>query len=295
MEQINSHAEAVTATASAAINNQSNPDIITNIPEARQTKAMGVAFLREQLQALQDPQKVSKMDPYELQLGLEQQGYDVAMQRLLHMKESSRERGDTLAAMNLTPLKNIMWEWHQKTVPLIVKEIEECDAAKGRGQDRKMYGPFLKLLKPETLSMITMMELLRLHNSSGIADGMKTARAVIDVGKAVEMEYNAIQIKRASAKRAQKNYEVHNLFASGKLFNMAVRRAHMDMVKQQEGVGELLESSSEGDTGTSSQSEWTPVWPSTIRAKVGSVLASIFIDAAKIPVPSFNPETGEKM
>ncbi|KAG2225140.1 hypothetical protein INT45_011823 [Circinella minor] len=295
MEQINSHAEALASAASSALSAQSNPDIITDVPEARQTEAMGVAFLREQLQALQDPQKVVKMDPYELQLGLEQQGYDVAMQRLLHMKESSRERGDTLAAMNLTPLKNIMWEWHQKTVPLIVKEIEECDAVQGRGQDRKMYGPFLKLLKPETLSMITMMELLRLHNSSGIADGMKTARAVIDVGKAVEMEYNAIQIKRASAKRTQKNYEVHNLFASGKLFNMAVRRAHMDMVKQQEGVGELLESSSEGDTGTSSQSEWTPVWPSTIRAKVGSVLASIFIDAAKIPVPSFNPETGEKI
>ncbi|KAI9246437.1 hypothetical protein BDA99DRAFT_526873 [Phascolomyces articulosus] len=300
MEHIHDHAEASATTAgnvsSASGTPLSNQDIIDNVPEARPTKAMGVTFLREQLQALQDPHKVAKMDPYELQMGLEQQGYDVAMQRLIHMKESSRERGDTLGAMNLTPLKNIMWEWHQKTVPLIIKEIEESDAIKGRSQERRMYGPFLKLLKPETLSMITMLELLRLHNSSGIADGMKTARAVIDVGKAVEMEYNAVQIKRSSAKRAQKNHEVHNMFASGKLFNMAIRRAQVDMMKQQEAaVGEMVESSSEGDTGSSGHSEWTPVWPSTIRAKVGSVLASIFIDAAKIPVPSFNPETGEKI
>lgn len=77
---------------------------------------------------------------------------------------------------------------------------------------------------------------------------------------------------------------------------MAVRRAHVDMMKQQQmGINELIESS-EGDTGTTAETgEWTPVWPSTIRAKVGSVLTSIFLDAAKIPVPSFNPETGEKI
>ncbi|KAI8149832.1 hypothetical protein BJV82DRAFT_528498 [Fennellomyces sp. T-0311] len=296
LEEANMPVESIAAAAEVSTTTDTAAEpIVDNVPEARPTKAVGVTFLREQLQALQDPHAALKMDPYELQMGLEQQGYDVAMQRLIHMKESSRERGDTLAAMNLTPLKNIMWEWHQRTVPLIQEEIERCDTAKGRSTERKTYGPFLKLLKPETLSMITMLELLRLHNSSGIADGMKTARAVIDVGKAVEMEYNAVQIKKASAKRAAKNQEVHNLFANGKLFNMAVRRAHADLLKRQNALGELVESS-EGDTGiTAETGEWTPVWPSTIRAKVGSVLASIFIDAAKIPVPSFNPETGEKI
>ncbi|KAI9322383.1 hypothetical protein BX666DRAFT_1894345 [Dichotomocladium elegans] len=265
-------------------------------PEAIPTKAMGVQFLREQLVALQDPAKVASMDPYELQLALEQQGYDVAMQRLEHMKKESIERGDTLTAMNLTPLKKIMWDWHQSTVPLIVAEIEQCEKTTGRlSSERKTYGPFLKLLKPETLSMITMLELLRLHNSSGIADGMKTARAVIDVGKAVEMEYNAMQIKKASSKRVSGNREVHSLFASGKLFNMAVRRAQANMVKQQNTGSPLIEAS-EGDTGSIGEAgEWTPVWPSSIRAKLGSVLTSIFLDAAKIPVPSFNPETGEKI
>lgn len=295
---VSSSHETTTQPAEEPTNTVSSQEpIMENIPEARPTKAVGVQFLREQLAALQDPVKAATMDPYELQYALEQQGYEVAMQRLEYMKKESLERGDTLQAMNLTPLKKTMWDWHQKTVPLIIEEIQRCDEVKGRAShDRKTYGPFLKLLKPETLSMITMLELLRLHNSSGIADGMKTARAVIDVGKAVEMEYNAMQIKKASSKRLIKNQEVHSLFASGKLFNMAVRRAHVDMMKQQQmGINELIESS-EGDTGTTAETgEWTPVWPSTIRAKVGSVLTSIFLDAAKIPVPSFNPETGEKM
>lgn len=267
-----------------------------SVPEVKPTDSIGVKFLQEQLAALRDPQKVAKMDPYELQMALEEQGYEVAMQRLLHMKEASMERGDVLTAMNLTPLKKIMWEWHEQTVPLIKAEIEKCDNTTKRDTERRIYGPFLKLLKPETLSMITMLELLRLHNSSGIADGMKTARAVIDVGKAVEMEYNAIQLKKMSSRRSARNMEIHNLFSSGKLFNMAVRRAQMEMLRKQESAQDTLESSSEGDTGVTAETgEWTPVWPSSIRAKVGSVLTSIFIDAAKIPVPSRDPETGEKM
>ncbi|KAF7725888.1 DNA-directed RNA polymerase [Apophysomyces ossiformis] len=272
-----------------------NIDIhIEEVPEAIPTKSIGVKFLQEQLAALRDPRKALQVDPYELQRELEHQGYEVAMQRLLYDREASMERGDTLNAMNLTPLKKIMWDWHEKMIPLLQAEISRCDKIT-RETDRNSYAPFLKLLPPEKLAIITILELLRLHNSSGIADGMKTARAVIDVGKAVEMEYNATQMKKASHKLLARNQEVHSLFASGKLFNMAVRKAHMKLTREQESMRDLVESS-EGDTGVAVGSgDWTPVWPSTIRAKVGSVLTSLLIDAAKIPVPSRNPETGEKI
>lgn len=67
--------------------------------------------------------------------------------------------------------------------------------------------PFLELLKPEKLALITILEvrshhssplvyvltsvrqIMRLHGTGGIADGMKTARALLVVGKAVESEY----------------------------------------------------------------------------------------------------------
>ncbi|RCI02134.1 DNA-directed RNA polymerase [Rhizopus stolonifer] len=252
------------------------------VPEAKPTKSIGVHFLQEQLAALRDPHASVKTDPYELQLGLEQQGYEMALQRLLHTKEQSIERGDTLNAMNLSPLKRIMWTWHQNMVPLIQEEIMRCDAATARESDRRAYGPFLKLLPPKTLSIVTILELLRLHNSSGIGDGMKTARAVIDVGKAVEMEYNAVQIKRRSTKSSllDKGTDTQALFSNSRLFNLTVKRAQRDMMEK--GGGALV-------------NEWNPVWPSTIRAKVGSVLTSLLLEAAKIPVPSKNPETGKKI
>lgn len=259
---------------------------IEPVPEVRPTKSIGVHFLQEQLAALRDPKASAHMDPYDLQLGLEQQGYEMALQRLLYDKEQSLERGDTLQAMNLTPLKRIMWAWHQKMLPLIQEEILRCDASTIRESDRRAYGPFLKLLPPETLSIVTILELLRLHNSSGIGDGMKTARAIIDVGKAVEMEYNAVQIKNKS-RGLDKNTDTHALFASGKLFNMAVRRAQTNLEKDLELNG--------GASGLASPNDWNPVWPSTIRAKVGSVLTSLLLEAAKIPVPSKDPETGLKM
>src|SRR3979411_2541249 len=91
--------------------------------------------------------------------------------------------------------------------------------------DRRVYGPFLKLLPAEKLSVITILELMRLHGSSGIADGMKTARALIDVGRAVEMEWNAVLMKQRQSRQSRaRNQETHALFSSGKLFNLALRR-----------------------------------------------------------------------
>ncbi|GAA5797577.1 hypothetical protein HPULCUR_002965 [Helicostylum pulchrum] len=264
-----------------------------NIPEVKPTKSIGVQFLQDQLAALRDPKASMKMDPFELQLGLEHQGYEMALQRLLHNKEQSIERGDTLNAMNLTPLKRIMWQWHQNMMPLIEEEVTRCDAATMRESDRRAYGPFLKLLKKETLSIVTILELLRLHNSSGIGDGMKTARAIIDVGKAVEMEYNAAQIKKKSSRGTLSrditgHNDAHTLFASGKLFNMAVRKAQTKVEQDKLSV-------QSGGTALAGTDEWNPIWPSTIRAKVGSVLTSLLLEAAKIPVPSKDPETGAKI
>ncbi|KAI7862393.1 hypothetical protein BDF14DRAFT_1856657, partial [Spinellus fusiger] len=268
---------------------------IEHVPEARSTKTTGVGFLQEQLSALRDQDKALKMDPYELQLQLEQQGYEVAIQRLAYMREASLERGDTLNAMNLTPLKKNMWQWHEQLIPLIKEEIERCDRATSRESERRLYGPFLKLMPPEKLSIITILELLRGHNASGIVDGMKTARAILDIGKAVELEYNATLMKKSPDKLMVRNQEIHSLFASGKLFNMAVRKAHMKAAREQT-EGKNLIDSSDGETGGVIWShEWTPVWPTTIRAKVGSVLTSMLIEAAKIPMPSFNPETGENI
>ncbi|OBZ91143.1 DNA-directed RNA polymerase, mitochondrial [Choanephora cucurbitarum] len=279
-------AKEVLSKTRLAIDTAKNDVKVEVVPEVKPTKSIGVHFLQEQLAALRDPHASAKMDPFELQLALEQQGYEMALQKLLHSKEQSIERGDTLNAMNLTPLKRIMWTWHQSMMPLIKEEIERCDAATLREADRRAYGPFLKLLPPQTLSIVTILELLRLHNSSGIGDGMKTARAIIDIGKAVEMEYNAVQIKRraSSSSILDRNTDPQALFSNARLFNLAVRKAQSKI--EQNALNKEVDILA---------SDWNPVWPSTIRAKVGSVLTSLLLEAAKIPVPSKDPETGMKI
>ena len=57
--------------------------------------------------------------------------------------------------------------------------------------------PFLNLLTPEKLSLITITELMNLHGSGGVLDGMKTARALLSVGRAVESEYKAEMCKES--------------------------------------------------------------------------------------------------
>jgi DNA-directed RNA polymerase len=52
-------------------------------------------------------------------------------------------------------------------------------------------GPSLSLVKPETLSLITILEAMRLNSTGCIADSMKLARALLTVGRAVENEYKA--------------------------------------------------------------------------------------------------------
>ncbi|KAI8063310.1 hypothetical protein BC940DRAFT_335978 [Gongronella butleri] len=273
-----------------------DPDrpIYENIPEARSTKAVGVRFLQDQLTALQNTQEALKMDPYDLQMELERQGYEVALQRMIHEREASRERGDPLAAMHLTPLRKILWEWHKRVIPMIEAEIAECEGK--TDVERRTYGPFLKLLSPEKLSIITIFEMLKLHNSSGIADGMKTARAVIEVGKAIENEHNAVYMKHH---KTIKQNELRQLYQSGRMFNMAVRRAHQkeQEAKQQQQQQLAADPGLATDLSAlrSNSSAWQPVWPNSIRAKIGSVLSSMVIDAARIPVRSYDPDTNEKI
>ncbi|KAI9300871.1 hypothetical protein BJ944DRAFT_170100 [Cunninghamella echinulata] len=285
-----SHQVSSSPSPSSPSSTLSNREIYENIPEVKPTDAIGVKFLQEQLSALQNSNEALKMDPYELQLELEKQGYEMALQKLKYMKETSKQRGDSLGALHLSPLKKIMWSWHERLIPLVQEEMAQCEKLGHKDAERRTYGPFLKLLPAEKLSIITILELLRLHNSSGIADGMKTARAVIDIGKAIEMEYNATMVKKNGESPSQ-------AFTSGKSLQYAVKKMYEK--KQQQKLVESTLSSSSVINNISNDADplttWNPVWPSSIRAKVGSVLTSLLIDAAKIPVPSYDPDTGEKI
>ncbi|KAL1920841.1 uncharacterized protein VTP21DRAFT_11476 [Calcarisporiella thermophila] len=227
-----------------------------NIPEVKPTSSAGLLFLRKTLGALEE----KHLDRYERQLKLEERAYEVALDRLNHEKQASISRGDKLGALNLSPLKRRMWEWHTGLKQRIEKELKQME------ENNDNLAVFLKLLKPEKLSVITILEMLNQYNT-GITGGMRSTRALITLGKAIENEYHSEQMKKKSNSHLfSKKFNVHSLYSSGKLFNMSVRRAQSKLVSED------------------LQSDWKPIWPQTTRAKVGSVLASLLIDTAKIPV-----------
>ena len=60
--------------------------------------------------------------------------------------------------------------------------------------------PFLRLLDTSKLAMITILELMRLHGSGGVSEGMKTSRALVSVGRSVETECLAVWSKKRGIK-----------------------------------------------------------------------------------------------
>ncbi|KAF9581360.1 DNA-directed RNA polymerase [Lunasporangiospora selenospora] len=247
------------------------------VRNSKDETVIGVKLMRSTLDAL----SMNELDLFEKQLKLEERSYQSALDRIEYDRTNMPDQ------INVKPLREYLWRWHQSLRASIKEELKRVDNVLEKrslssdailDKDRMQYGPFLKLLSPDKLSLITILELLRLNNSGGIVEGMKSARALISIGKAIESEYNAEQMTKKSNKALfDQRFSVHQLYGNGRLFNMAIRKAE---TKRSE---ELY------------PTDWTPVWPESTRAKVGSVLTTLLMDCAKVQIPSHDPETNEKI
>lgn len=226
------------------------------------------------------------------QEAIETKGFEGAKQKWKHTYEQMRQRGD----MTFKPLEALLWQWNRDLQPLIEEELariketvkystksdfrrqakkakkamaetaeeEDIDLSIG---DRFEYGPYLLLVKPEKLGILTMLEILKLTSTGGVLEGMRTARAVLSVGNAVEMEY-----KTSKASTREKKA----------LSGISPQSLNSPSVSSVQG---LVKDSQLNSTQTT--------WPPTIRAKVGSLLISLLLHVAKVPVYGKDPVTGE--
>lgn len=139
------------------------------------------------------------------------------------------------------------------------------------------YGPYIRLVEASKLSVITMLEIIKLHSTGGVVEGMRTARAVLAVGRAVEMEYNADRLlKRESISRSVKNANKTDLkrsVAAAKRRRAAIANGSQDVVDE----GEKIE------------------WPLDVKAKIGSVLISMLMHVAKVSVSGIDPITKQRV
>ncbi|KAL7270076.1 DNA-directed RNA polymerase [Rhizina undulata] len=267
---------------------------VLSIPEvvATQVRGAGLAAVKQSLRSLIDVDYI----PTEPVAGSDDIAFQIERQKLLEEDafDSAQERWrrdhEALASKGIISMpesiNSLLWEWHQALVPLIKEELNRVrEAEENPGIDsaiaaeRCLYGPFLRLLEPEKVAAITIIELLRLQNALGMSDGMKSSRAVMQVGKMLEQEYLAQEIQKKKNRNVLgllQNEDMTEIFQNRTLFARKVKLAREKLSEEPYPTVGLL-----------------PEWPSRVKAKVGAVLISMLIHCAKTPVTRTRPDTGE--
>ncbi|KAH3680771.1 hypothetical protein WICMUC_000122 [Wickerhamomyces mucosus] len=222
----------------------------------------------------------SSLDDFNLerQKFLERRAIEAAQERWKHDYEEIKNQGSFNVSKNLNAT---LWKWYSDMIPALTEEVERCSnirkvdvsslskAAKSQYNERLKYADFMLYVSPEKLASITILELLKLNSTGGVADGMRTARAVVGVANAIELEF-----------RSEKLLETEN-----QIFKDAKKNKN-DLKK----YARLLKSfNSEKST------ELQYIWPHDVKVKIGSLLISILMHVAKVQVEGVDPITKKKV
>jgi DNA-directed RNA polymerase len=227
---------------------------------------------------------------------LEDSVYDVAVERMRRQAELFKELGLGDSVLRKSDLQLWMWQWHQllhtrlkEDIALLVKEdagrftlpapqylTQSCHTAsiKSRKQAQPL-GAFLSLVKPEKLSLITILEIMHLQGTGGVADGMKTARGLVGVGKAIELEYKAQMCKKNNISLPSSARVGESGFFS--------RYSYRDLHARRVTARKYMEDAE----------EWTSDWTQSLRVRIGSFLVDRLMDVAKVIRTGTNKRTGE--
>ncbi|QLG72880.1 hypothetical protein HG535_0D05890 [Zygotorulaspora mrakii] len=216
------------------------------------------------------------------QRALENRATDAARERWKHDFEEARARGD----LSIEKKLNVkLWKWYNSMLPLVKEEVKQCNEAMSgtmpKSKDlstqefkqhkaRLEYGPYLSLVDPGKMCVITILELLKLNSTGGVIEGMRTARAVIAVGKAIEMEFRSEQLLKSESQ----------------VFKDVNRKSHQFKKYVQRAKSSFRSIKIE---------ESKIVWPQSARAKIGSIMISMLIHVGKVNIEGTDPFTKEKV
>lgn len=231
-------------------------------------KPFNLQTLQESLATMKDAKRRSS-DLYERQRWLEHSALEAARKRLEHDTEKLQEIGKDAGVLQSKTLQGWMWEWYKKLEQSLREDLERMSSQVKRSLtnsvESQLY-PFLKLLPPSKMAMIVIIELMRMQGISGVADGIKTTRALITIGKAIESEYSAVMLNRHPEIFVQARH-AQSILGKRNLIDLAVRR---DLkVWQEKCQDENLEMN-------------IPKWTQIIRARVGSYLVHQLLEVATI-------------
>ncbi|AAS51450.1 ACR224Cp [Eremothecium gossypii ATCC 10895] len=211
----------------------------------------------------------------ERQCDLESRSVTAAKQRWKHEFAEAQARGALSVQRSLNAQ---LWEWYLGMIPLLKEEVKACrellasdillTERRPHIRSRLEYAPYITLVNPEKMCVITILELLSLNSTGGVSEGMRTTRAVLAIGKAVEMEY------RSEALLKSEKSIFKEVRANSNEFKKLVQRAKTTFRNTQIEESKVL-------------------WPHNIKAKVGSLLISMLIHVAKVNVKGVDPVTNK--
>ncbi|KAI5805117.1 hypothetical protein EDC01DRAFT_685897 [Geopyxis carbonaria] len=255
---------------------------ITTVPEVQTStvKGLSLSAVKQSLRSLIDPDAMPSPHAF----GQDDLSFQIARQKLLEddafnsAKEAWQKDHEDMAAKGILNVSHnvnaMLWTWFQGMVPMIRQELDRVIQAEEepnlvQNLDRCLYGPFLRLMSPDKIAAITILEVVKLY-SAIYDDGVKSSQAVMAVGNILEQEYYAEEITKKRNKELFGNLpkeKIQALFDSRKELRMKINQAQKKIESEPEANFTMK-----------------IYWPNSIKAKLGAVLISMILHCAKTPV-----------
>ncbi|KAK7204648.1 hypothetical protein BZA70DRAFT_279684 [Myxozyma melibiosi] len=263
---------------------------IYNAAEASGTTDEGFLNFEAQIEKLPEEEQDQYREAFEVynnqrQRLLEALALESAKERWKHDYEQMISRGD----VSVSNINEYLWEWHQAMAAQVEYELYSVDRALEKEAStphtrfsaaekmRLRYGPYIKLLNVDKLCTITILELIRMHATIDANEGLRTARAVLTVGRAIQQEYNSEQLLR---------HEVSGL---------GVFKPTKSTLQNPLDFGRALATAKRLNEEHQVLKSWRPEWPEDVKAEIGSTMISIFMHVAKLSVKATDPVTGREV
>ncbi|KAG6822252.1 hypothetical protein H0H87_003794, partial [Tephrocybe sp. NHM501043] len=126
--------------------------------------------LRQHLAQVTMARRVLSDDVIARQEHLEKSAYDVAIAQMRHQAEVFEQLGLGNGALRSDDLRQWMWQWHTKLKDRLDAEIKNItlEESNARKSSEPQLAPYLSLVDAERLSIITILEVMRLQGSGGV-------------------------------------------------------------------------------------------------------------------------------
>ncbi|CCA72321.1 related to RPO41-DNA-directed RNA polymerase, mitochondrial [Serendipita indica DSM 11827] len=230
--------------------------------------------LKSNLEMIVQSRKTIPDDVLLRQKQLEETAYDAALARMKHEAELF-EKMQMGTNFNRRSLQAWMWDWQVQTTPYLQERIKELEIeeveeqarrakAHRKGEERTPISFFLRLLPPEKLTLICMLELLNMLASGGYEDGARTTRVLLSIGAAIEAEHHFQMAKKH-------DIPVPDFKSKSELPTYSVA-GYLELHKERVKARLELEG----------RENWMPPWTQEVRARVGAFVADALMEQAKV-------------